>query len=97
MHTLYSHWENEGITSDICKLLVFFSFRYAYLPFGQGPRGCVGMRFALMEAKLGLANIVRRYNLLPSDKTVEPLQLDPQSGVVAYVKDGLHIKVEKRF
>ena len=97
MHTLYSYWENEGITSDICKLLVFFSFRYAYLPFGQGPRGCVGMRFALMEAKLGLANVVRRYTLLPSDKTVEPLQLDPQSGVVAYVKDGLHIKVEKRF
>ena len=55
------------------------------------------MRFALMEAKLGLANIVRKFNLLPSDKTVEPLQLDPQSGVVAYVKDGLHIKVEKRF
>ena len=49
-----------------------------------------------MEAKLGLANIVRRYNLLPSDKTVEPLQLDPQSAI-AYVKDGLHIKVERRF
>ena len=96
MHTLYSYWENEGITSDICKLLVFFSFRYAYLPFGQGPRGCVGMRFALMEAKLGLANVIRRYTLLPSDKTVEPLQLDPQSGI-AYVKDGLHIKVERRF
>ena len=55
------------------------------------------MRFALMEAKLGLANIARKFNLLPSDKTVEPLQLDPQSGVVAYVKGGLHIKVEKRF
>ena len=49
-----------------------------------------------MEAKLGLANVVRRYTLLPSDKTVEPLQLDPQSGI-AYVKHGLHIKVEKRF
>ena len=87
----------------ICKSLhtvtpqFSLSFRYAYLPFGQGPRGCVGMRFALMEAKLGLANIVRKFNLLPSDKTVEPLQLDPQSGVVAYVKDGLNIKVEKRF
>ena len=54
------------------------------------------MRFALMEAKLGLANIVRRFNLLPCNKTVEPLQLDPQSGI-AYVKDGLHIKVERRF
>ena len=54
------------------------------------------MRFALMEAKLGLANVVRKYTLLPSDKTVEPLKLDPQSGI-AYVKDGLHIKVERRF
>ena len=76
--------------------MILFNFRYAYLPFGQGPRNCVGMRFALMEAKLGLANVVRRYTLLPSDKTVEPLQLDPQSGI-AYVKDGLHIKVERRF
>ena len=92
---LKSNWENEEITSDICKPL-HFSFRYAYLPFGQGPRGCVGMRFALMEAKLGLANVVRRYTLLPSDKTVEPLKLDPQSGI-AYVKDGLHVKVERRF
>ena len=49
-----------------------------------------------MEAKLGLANVVRRYTLLPSDKTEEPLQLDPQSAI-AYVKDGLHIKVERRF
>ena len=54
------------------------------------------MRFALMEAKLGLANIVRKFNLLSSDKTVEPLQLDPSSGI-AYVKDGLYINVEKRY
>ena len=74
--------------------MISISFRYAYLPFGQGPRNCIGMRFALMEAKLGVANIVRRYNLLPSEKTLEPLQLDPQSGI-AYVKGGLHIKVEK--
>ena len=52
------------------------------------------MRFALMEAKLALANIVRRYNLTPSEKTKEPLKLDPKSGI-AYIKDGLHIKVEK--
>jgi len=69
---------------------------YAYLPFGQGPRGCIGMRFALMEAKLALANIVRKFNLIPSEKTKEPLELDPYAGI-AYVKDGLHVKVEKRY
>ena len=56
------------------------------------------MRFALMEAKLGLANIVRKFNLLPSDKTVEPLQLEPAPIITpAYVKGGLYVNVEKRY
>ena len=68
---------------------------YAFLPFGQGPRGCIGMRFALSEAKLSLANIIRKYNLLPNPKTKEPLEWDP-TPVIAYVKHGLYINVEKR-
>ena len=70
-------------------------YRYAFLPFGQGPRGCIGKRFALLEAKLALANIVRSYTLLPSSKTIEPLELDPNTQI-AYVKNGLYIHVEKR-
>ena len=53
------------------------------------------MRFALLEAKLALANIVRRYILHPSTKTVEPYILDPKSGI-SYVKDGLFVQLEKR-
>ena len=53
------------------------------------------MRFALLEIKLAIANIVRNFTLLPSDKTTEPLELDPVSGV-AWVKNGLYIKVEKQ-
>ena len=54
------------------------------------------MRFALLEAKLALANIVRKFTILPSDKTKEPLVLDPQAQI-AYPKDGLYIKLEKRY
>ena len=53
------------------------------------------MRFALLEIKLALANIVRRYNLIPSSKTVEPIRIDPE-GTLAYAKDGIYMKIEKR-
>jgi cytochrome P450 len=36
---------------------------YSYIPFGGGPRQCLGVHFALMEAQLLLATIVQRYRL----------------------------------
>ncbi len=41
--------------------------RFAYLPFGAGPRICVGMGFAMQEALLALAMIVRRFRLTLAD------------------------------
>ena len=37
--------------------------RYAYFPFGGGPRLCIGQGFALMEATLVVASVARRYRL----------------------------------
>jgi cytochrome P450 len=48
--------------------------RYAYFPFGGGPRICIGNNFALMEAALVLATIAGQYRLrLTPDAVVEPL------------------------
>ena len=49
---------------------------FAYLPFGGGPRLCIGNTFALTEAQLILATIAQRYELgLRPEQQVEPLPL----------------------
>jgi len=49
--------------------------RYAYLPFGIGPRMCIGAGFALQEATLMLASIMKNFTLkLVPGQTVWPLQ-----------------------
>ncbi|HEY2155527.1 MAG TPA: cytochrome P450 [Isosphaeraceae bacterium] len=59
--------------------------RYAYFPFGGGPRICIGNGFAMMEAVLLLATIARRYRLaLAPDAVIKPLPtmtLRPEHGV----------------
>ena len=58
--------------------------RYAYLPFGAGPRACVGIHFASVEGPLLLALIGRRYDLQLAQETVTPelmVTLRPKGGI----------------
>jgi len=45
--------------------------RFAYLPFGAGPRVCIGAHFALVEATLSLARLIRAFRVELPDKTPE--------------------------
>jgi len=59
--------------------------RFAYFPFGGGPRICIGMQFALIEGPLVLATILQRYRIqLVPDHPVEPdatFTLRPRHGL----------------
>jgi cytochrome P450 len=47
--------------------------RFAYIPFGAGPRQCIGNNLAMLEGQLAIAMIVQRYNLtLVADLPVKP-------------------------
>lgn len=61
----------------------------AYLPFGGGPRSCIGQHLAMIEAQLILAMIYQRYQLeAVSDQPTEPeplITLRPRSGLSMFL------------
>jgi cytochrome P450 len=66
--------------------------RFAYFPFGGGPRVCIGAGFAMMEATLLLATIAQRFRMrLGSNQRVKPL-----ASITLRPKNGIRMKLEQR-
>ncbi len=62
--------------------------RHHYMPFGAGPRVCIGQHFALLEAQLCLATMVQRARIHPIVSTVTPeplITLRPKGGLPTIV------------
>ncbi|XP_060654528.1 probable cytochrome P450 9h1 [Drosophila nasuta] len=68
---------------------------FTYLPFGLGPRSCIGNRMALMEVKSIIYHMLCKFKLVPGEKTVKNV-MDSLKGFHMQPKDKFWIKFVRR-
>jgi len=94
LHRHPRHWDNpEGFDPDrFSPERSAGRPRYAYLPFGAGPRTCIGNGFAMMEAQLLLTTLVQKHRLVLVSGA--PVELEPL--VTLRPKGGIRMTIEDR-
>ncbi|ERM98306.1 hypothetical protein AMTR_s00094p00105890 [Amborella trichopoda] len=66
---------------------------FAFLPFGGGPRKCLGDQFALMESTIALALLLHRFD---AELRYPPEYMEAVTEATIHTKDGLWCKLRKR-
>ncbi|CAN7990005.1 unnamed protein product, partial [Ixodes pacificus] len=67
----------------------------AYLPFGLGPRVCIGKGFAVLEIKMALCKLIRKYRIRQCRETQDPVKLVVPT-VTINPEKGISVKFEHR-
>lgn len=66
--------------------------RFGYIPFGAGPRICIGMAFAMQEALLLLATMLQRHRF----RVIAPETVEPHASITLRPRGGLKVRIEPR-
>jgi len=67
---------------------------YAFIPFSAGSRNCVGQRFAMLEEKITISSIIRRFKLKTSQSRDE---LNLSFEIILRSEHGAFVQIERRF
>ncbi|XP_044272812.1 cytochrome P450 9e2-like [Tribolium madens] len=68
---------------------------YTFMPFGAGPRSCIGTRFAIMETKVLFFSILRHFEIVRVEKTAVPIRGIPQQ-ITLSSADGFWLGFKRR-
>ena len=66
----------------------------SFLAFGNGPRNCIGLRFGLMQARVGLAMMLGNFEFFPCNENGKPLVLNKKS-LILTPKEDLKLLIKK--
>ncbi|XP_026729654.1 cytochrome P450 6B5-like [Trichoplusia ni] len=70
--------------------------KYSYMPFGEGPRACIGARLGEMQSLAGLAAVLHKFSVEPASKTQRYPEVNHRSNTVQSIKGGLPLKLTLR-
>jgi cytochrome P450 family 9 len=68
---------------------------YTFVPFGAGPRKCIGYRFALLEIKVLFFYLLSKFEVVPTEKTQIPVKLSKKS-LNMTPEEGLWVELKRR-
>lgn len=94
MHHRESHWPNPSKFEPERFLDWDDKSSVNWVPFGIGPRFCVGMRFAEMEFKMTLAKLMDKFKII--NPPGEPKLIGNTIGIIMQPLGGIHVQLEKR-
>ncbi|KAL7304964.1 hypothetical protein TKK_0002759 [Trichogramma kaykai] len=67
---------------------------YTFLPFGQGPRSCIGIRLGMIQTKIALISLLSKFRCSPCLDTPVPLKYSPKS-IVQVPDRGIPLRFER--
>ncbi|KAF5307417.1 hypothetical protein FQR65_LT06931 [Abscondita terminalis] len=67
---------------------------FTWLPFGEGPRVCIGLRFGVMQTKIAMAVLIKDYIYTLNKKTPIPLVFNPKL-LLLNIEEGVWLNVKK--